>query len=330
MARVFVFSPSSSAGAYTDDEGASWTTVTGPLAAVNTARYFPSLSKFFVGGVGGVRYSTDGLSWTASTGMPNTVMDLVWTGSKLFALSNNLDLTGVFGQSAESMDGVAFTRFPDNFTNDGTQDIRSVVWMGSQFLCANYGASTARLRRSADGYTWTIADSRSPWSCAVGATDGTIAVFAAYGSTPQMITTTDGITWTNRSAPVGFYVGMCHAAGKFVAVAPTSSTAAVSADGITWSGSTLPSAGTWTDVIWTGTNFMAVGTSLCATSPDGVTWTARAASSVSSPKAVAGPAAAAPQGGDIILPKLTQGPSSGRSSSDSDFWTGFIVTRELP
>lgn len=65
---------------------------------------------------------------------------------------------------------------------------------------------------------------------------------------------------------------------QFVAVAGNTSTvAATSPDGITWTARTLPS-GTWLSVAWNGSVYVAVdyNSAQCATSPDGITWTSRA------------------------------------------------------
>jgi hypothetical protein len=71
---------------------------------------------------------------------------------------------------------------------------------------------------------------------------------------------------------------------RFVAVSSTSGTiAAYSLDGITWTASTLPATAVWTSVRYGQGVFLAVSTTTAAaTSPDGVTWTVRATSTAAS------------------------------------------------
>ena len=71
---------------------------------------------------------------------------------------------------------------------------------------------------------------------------------------------------------------------RFVAISNTSGTiAAYSLDGITWTASTLPATASWTKVTYGQGVFLAVSTTTAAaTSPDGVTWTLRATSTAAS------------------------------------------------
>ena len=71
---------------------------------------------------------------------------------------------------------------------------------------------------------------------------------------------------------------------RFVAISNTSGTvAAYSLDGITWTASTLPATAVWTSVTYGQGVFLAVSTTTAAaTSPDGVTWTTRTTSTAAS------------------------------------------------
>jgi len=67
---------------------------------------------------------------------------------------------------------------------------------------------------------------------------------------------------------------------RFVAISGTSGTiAAYSLDGVTWTASTLPATALWTKITYGQGVFLAVSTTTAAaTSPDGITWTLRATS----------------------------------------------------
>lgn len=96
--------------------------------------------------------------------------------------------------------------------------------------------------------------------------------------------------WTLRASAGNFaWDGLAYGNGLFVAVSNDDlrgSGIMTSPDGITWTART-PSAGNYSyrDVIWAGTQFVAVGSSVngaspgrAMTSPDGITWTARTVS----------------------------------------------------
>ena len=80
------------------------------------------------------------------------------------------------------------------------------------------------------------------------------------------------------SSFAGTYTARDTPAAKFVAVAANSNAAAYSADGITWTASTLPSSASWYGVTYGNGKFVAVayGSNTAAYSSDGITWTASA------------------------------------------------------
>ncbi|MFM6943684.1 MAG: hypothetical protein ACKOXV_00165, partial [Bacteroidota bacterium] len=81
-------------------------------------------------------------------------------------------------------------------------------------------------------------------------------------------TSTDGITWTQRTLPVNTnWQSVTYGNGVFVAVANTSSIAATSTDGITWTQRTLPVSTNWYSVTYGNGVFVAVAynTSIAAT-----------------------------------------------------------------
>jgi hypothetical protein len=92
-------------------------------------------------------------------------------------------------------------------------------------------------------------------------------------------------TWVSRASPSGFLLnGLAYGAGRFVAVG-FNRTLLTSTDGLSWTDANAPDANYFEtkSVIWTGTQFVMVGDrlfgsnlpALIATSPDGLTWTRR-------------------------------------------------------
>jgi hypothetical protein len=107
-----------------------------------------------------------------------------------------------------------------------------------------------------------------------------VSFLASQGSTIAA-TSTDGITWTQRTLPVsaGWY-SVTYGNGTFVAVSIATTGyahAATSPDGITWTQRTLPVSASWKSVTYGNGTFVAVAYSsaTAATSPDGITWTQR-------------------------------------------------------
>lgn len=103
------------------------------------------------------------------------------------------------------------------------------------------------------------------------ASGGGIAVAVANGSATGQISYDNGYTWSPITMPNAGYNAICYGAGIFVAVG--ASVCATSTDGVEWTARTI-GANTWRAVIHDGTNFVAVsGTGTAGTySADGITW----------------------------------------------------------
>ena len=90
---------------------------------------------------------------------------------------------------------------------------------------------------------------------------------------------TDGITWTQRTLPGSFsWYSVTYGDGTFVAMARSSPEAtAASTDGITWTQGTLPVFAYWQSVTYGDGTFVAVAmnSTAAATSTDGSTWIQR-------------------------------------------------------
>jgi hypothetical protein len=102
-------------------------------------------------------------------------------------------------------------------------------------------------------------------------------VAVSYGNAIAA-TSTDGITWTQRTLPANTtWSNIAYGGGTFVAVAYNTAIAATSADGITWTQRTLPMSAGWYGIAYGNGVFVAVanGGTIAATSADGITWTHR-------------------------------------------------------
>jgi hypothetical protein len=106
--------------------------------------------------------------------------------------------------------------------------------------------------------------------------DGSDQLVASYPTLDKTgLSTWGNNAWTARTLPTSQqWCGVAFGNSVFVAIGTSSTNAATSPDGITWTARTIPS-GAYYAVIYAAGLFVAIGTSVCATSPDGITWTAR-------------------------------------------------------
>lgn len=135
-----------------------------------------------------------------------------------------------------------------------------------------------------NGPTWELQDSASPDALWSGITFGA-GLFVAVGwpGSNLVMTSPDGINWTNRTAPSGTWHAIAWNGSIFVAVGngPAGQHAMSSPDGINWTLRTTPSDSNFKSVVWNGTVFCAVaasGTYLVMTSTNGTSWTGQTAS----------------------------------------------------
>jgi hypothetical protein len=177
-------------------------------------------------------YSSDGITWTAtSMGTSATWVDVAFGAQKFVAVSSDVTTVRI------SNDG-------ENWDQTGTlttTGFTAIAYGKNRFVAIKSGTNVTNYATSTTVTgTWTAGTlpSSSNWRS------------IAYGN------------------------------NRFVAVSNTSGTiAAYSLDGITWTASTLPATASWTSVTYGQGVFLAVSTTTAAaTSPDGVTWTLRATS----------------------------------------------------
>ena len=114
-----------------------------------------------------------------------------------------------------------------------------------------------------------------------------VFVAVANDGTDRVMSSSDGVTWTARSAAeANTWISVTYGNGLFVAVANTGTNQVMtSTDGVTWTARAAAEANLWTSVTYGNGLFVAVagsGTNRVMTSTDGVTWTARSAAAANS------------------------------------------------
>lgn len=174
--------------------------------------------------------------------------------------------------------------------------LHRVRWLDGAFIAAG-----TNLLTSPDGISWTAGPAGSfedvAWT-------GTQLVAVGY---PNVVTSPDAVTWTPSTLPAanqGQVHGIAASPARMVAVgtevgldfySTTIPLIATSTDGVTWTKLPQTFSADLRSIVWSGTQFVAVGTRLgeslaagiALTSPDGLTWTATTIDVVSTLKDVA-------------------------------------------
>jgi hypothetical protein len=219
-----------------------------------------------VGAGGTILTSPDGQTWTARVSALNDSFD------KVAYLNGNWIVMGGSG-SAENLltspDGITWTA-----RTAGTAIFNYAAYGAGVYVVVGNGGAVFS---SPDLVTWT--------SQSAGATTYNDVIFAngifvAVGSN-IIRSSTDGITWTQRSTLANFnrviYANSVFVVGGFDSLTPANGVIVTSTDGITWSTRVSGSGGGGVfDITWNGSLFVTAGsTGSIRTSPDGTTWTTR-------------------------------------------------------
>lgn len=263
------------------DGGVTWTSHTSPINGLPVGRLITSTGTKLIGTKDrtprGIYRSTDGgLTWSLISGSPG-----VW------ALADNGagTLLATEGNSGNHIwrstdDGATWTDL--GAKSIGTQST-FLVWTGSLFLTRSNVANN--FATSPDGVTWTNraftgATNYESWLVSPTRVMGFHSV---GGSTNAALSTDGGLTFSAFTMPASIYslrvLSSIYANGLYVTLNINDGKAYYSADGVTWSSSTMPGGGAfWQGVFWVGDKFVALsqfGTNNICTSPDGITWTVR-------------------------------------------------------
>ena len=141
-------------------------------------------------------------------------------------------------------------------------------------------------------------------------------VFVAVSSSGSVCaTSTDSLTWTERSMPPGVWLAVAFGRGLFVAVdGAGTNKIATSPDGITWTARTLPASANWVSIVFGADAFVLIsGSTPAASSLDGITWTTRTLPS--------GAWSRVAFGNGVFVAVSSSGTNSGATSPDGITWT---------
>ena len=258
------------------------------------------------------------MQWTQQTlpippGSNIALNRVAWSGALLVAVGDDI---------FTSTDAVTWTERPAAASGM----LMDIIWTGSEFIAVGEGNGGAVLT-SPDGLSWTpqqVPANINPVLRSVAASSTRIIAVGsqelAQGPVPAeglMLSSTDGMTWTEVQMPVSATLyKIIWAGNQFVAVGAldppaVGAVALTSPDGITWTNHTMNAGVNPTDVAWNGSLFVAVGAGGSATSVDGIIWQQGGAAAVSAP--------AVAWNGQTFL---ACGMPSCFTSSDGNTWVG--------
>lgn len=137
-----------------------------------------------------------------------------------------------------------------------------------------YGSSTSFYTAGSVPNNWQGQSCTTGMWQDIAYSGGRFVMVSANASMAQWSPALNG-TWNLvASLPFTGRQAIAYGAGLFVAVGTTSPYCATSPDGVTWTSQTIPP-GSYFDIVWNGSIFVATGHGITASSPDGINWTSR-------------------------------------------------------
>jgi hypothetical protein len=236
-----------------------------------------------VGYSGAVMTSPDGVKWSSHRIDPSkTFVAILWNGTQFVAI-------GLKGAVQTSTDGLTWT----DRASGSTQNLAGLAWSGKQYVAVGTGGA---ILTSPDGSVWTsrVSGVDSALNSVVWA--GT--QFVAVGDIGTVLVSPDGVSWTCCNPGTNYDIhaiawngknlvaavadGRSHLPAGIISSFPSTGTDFLaSSDGMAWTKwasiksvtRETPNGNIISNLIWTGTQFIGVGSCGVVTSPNGYDWT---------------------------------------------------------
>jgi photosystem II stability/assembly factor-like uncharacterized protein len=225
-------------------------------------------TRFVAVGFGGcIYYSPDGVTWTYTQPVTPLTLNLnkvLWTGTQFVAV-------GESGNVVTSVDGITWTKQPTITYANVLVSLTNLTWTGNKLVGINGAGQVFESLNS--GVSWTYLSTITDPAGFIPALksiawNGTKLVVVT-GNGEIFDSTNGGSIWTYRAQvvlpntitnPTLLSVTWSGSVSKFATVG-FGGCIYYSADGITWTAVQPLSGFNLNDVIWTGTQFVAVGES---------------------------------------------------------------------
>ena len=240
---------------FTSDDASTWTVTVGPRGLKTLLLRSTSAGLLACGSDGTAHRTTDGWTWQALAGSPNSFTAVAYGFGRYFAV-------GSYDGFYSSDDGIAWT-------SQGT----AIIGSGSLAFAANrfWFASEGSLQTSSDGKRWS-----SQPSIGLNRSNLKSVGTRLFGWSANRISSTlDGETWTIPADPTPSFInGLAYGNGVYVVAATRDF--ATSSDGVSWTSRAAAENCLITDIAFGHGLFVAIGSrssvDFLQTSTDGVTW----------------------------------------------------------
>lgn len=270
-------------GAMTSTDLVTWTSTLNYINHSPTeAIYVSGLGQYLLVGYnswtsksGWVATSTDASNWTIRVGS-DPKNEVIWDGLKFMAL----DSSGRLFTSADGLDWSSSSGIPMDFSSELFKGLAY-----SPTLKRYAAASGNKIVSSEDGVTWTTRMTDTFMTAQSVIWTGSKFIMAGWNG--RYLDSTDGITWnyknvsgTITTTPHLSDVAWSGSLGRFVVTTASSGNIFTSTDEITWTELPAAAPSGLYGIVWTGSNFIAVGSvGTIVTSTDGSTWNNRSIAS---------------------------------------------------
>ena len=255
----------------------TWVTRTPNFGTSNIFSVAYGNNLWVAGGANGsIRTSTDAITWTTRTSaFANSFSGTIRT----VAFGNNVWLAGAVYGIRSSTDAITWTTRVDRFfSGDGTY---SAAFANNLWVAGGENSSSANIKRSTDGITWT-SNSRILYTAGFGGTIRSVAygnaLWVAGGDSGRLASSTDALTWVTQTPNFGTTRIRSIAYGNTVWVAGgETGQLRTSTDAITWTTRTSTfGTSDIRSVAFSNNLWVAAGyTGQLRTSTDAITWTTR-------------------------------------------------------
>ena len=234
--------------------GTNWTVETATSTGLTAVTYgMANGTGIYVAvGTNQVFTSPDGITWTARTAAAANAWSAITFGNGLFVAVAS---SGSGNRVMTSPDGITWTAR----TSAANNSWDGISYGNGKFVAVAISGTGNRIMTSSDGITWTLptypaGGETNYYSVAYGN-----GIFVAMGSAATSMISSDGVTWTQETQTSAVWVGVAFGDGLFFAVSQGGGTEIISStDGITWTTRPFPFTGSWRGTAFGNGMFVAV------------------------------------------------------------------------